>query len=122
MEDKSEIHETEPYVYSQTITGRASGDPGHAKNSWLTGTASWTFLSVSQYILGIMPDYNGLIVNPCIPDDWKEFTVQRKFRGTEYIIHVTRTGRYSLWSDGVRVEGRTLPITDAKVCHVSVTV
>ncbi len=53
MEEDSEVHETEPYVYAQTVTGRASGEPGHAKNSWLTGTASWTFVSISQAILGL---------------------------------------------------------------------
>ena len=81
LEEKSEIHETEPYVYSQTVTGRESGNPGHAKNSWLTGTASWTFLSISQAILGIYPDYDGLRIQPCIPDDWEGFTVLRRFRG-----------------------------------------
>ena len=110
LEDQSEIRETEPYAYAQTVTGRASGNPGHAKNSWLTGTASWTFLSISQAILGIQPDYNGLKVNPCIPDDWDGFTVLRRFRGTEYNIHVRRTGTRSLVADGRPIEGDTVPL------------
>ena len=95
LEDKSEIHETEPYCYSQMVTGRASGNPGHAKNSWLTGTAAWTFLSISQAILGVYPEYDGLRIEPCIPDDWNDFTIIRRFRGTEYTIHVRRTGEKS---------------------------
>ena len=121
LEDKSEIHETEPYVYAQTVTGRASGNPGHAKNSWLTGTASWTFLSISQYILGIQPDYDGLVVAPCIPDDWKEFTVTRKFRGTEYVIRVKHTGEKTMTVDGKPVEGRVVPLSNASACQVELT-
>ncbi len=122
LEDKSEIRETEPYVYAQTVTGRASGNPGHAKNSWLTGTASWTFLSISQYILGIRPDYDGLVADPCVPDDWQDFTVTRRFRGTEYIIHVRRTGEKTLTADGRLLEGNVIPLTEQPVCQVEVTI
>ena len=121
LEDKSEIHETEPYVYSQMVTGRASGNPGHAKNSWLTGTASWTFLSISQAILGIYPDYDGLRVAPCIPDDWNEYTVIRRFRGTEYNIHVKRTGEKSLTVDGMPICGNVIPLSGHSHIHVEVT-
>ncbi len=110
LEEESEIHETEPYVYSQTVTGRASGAPGHAKNSWLTGTASWTFVSISQAILGIQPDYEGLRVSPCVPKALDDFTVTRLFRGAEYTIHVKRTGSRSMAVDGKPVEGDTLPL------------
>ncbi len=110
LEDKSEIHETEPYVYSQTVTGRASGNPGHAKNSWLTGTASWTFLSISQSILGIQPDYDGLRLQPCIPDELPEYTVRRRFRGAEYVVHVKRTGEKSLTVQGQPISGNVVPL------------
>ena len=110
LEDRSEIHETEPYVYSQTVTGRASGSPGHAKNSWLTGTASWTFLSVSQYILGVQPDYDGLQINPCLPDELPECTVRRTFRGAEYTIHIRRTGERSLTVNGQAATGDIIPV------------
>ena len=94
------------------VTGRASGNPGHAKNSWLTGTASWTFLSISQAILGIYPDYNGLRIQPCIPDSWDEYTVNRKFRGTEYVVHVKRTGTPGMTVDVSSVECCIVPLTD----------
>ena len=110
LEEKSEIHETEPYCYSQMVTGRASGNPGHAKNSWLTGTASWTFLSISQYILGVMPDYDGLIVSPCVPENWDDFTVTRKFRGAEYVIHIRRTGEKTMTVNGTVVESNVIPL------------
>ena len=110
LEERSEIHETEPYAYAQTVTGRASGNPGHAKNSWLTGTASWAFLSVSQAILGVCPDYDGLRVSPCVPDKWTEFTVRRYFRGTQYVIHVLRTGTFSITADGKPVDGNLVPL------------
>ena len=121
LEDKSEIHETEPYCYSQMVTGRASDNPGHAKNSWLTGTASWTFLSISQAILGIYPDYDGLIVSPCIPDELEEYTVTRRFRGTEYTIHVRKTGKQSLSVDGVPAAGNRIPLYEKPSVSVEVT-
>ncbi len=113
LEEKSEIHETEPYCYAQMVTGRASGNPGHAKNSWLTGTASWTFLSISQSILGVYPDYDGLRIAPCVPDDWQNFTVRRKFRGAQYEIEYVRTGEKSLTVNGVRQGGRIVPLQAA---------
>ena len=122
LEDISEIHETEPYVYAQMVTGRASGNPGHAKNSWLTGTASWTFLSISQAILGIYPDYEGLRIAPCIPDELEEYTVLRRFRGTAYIIHVKRTGEKTMTAAGKPVDGNIVPLTDLDTIHVEVTV
>ena len=122
LEEKSEIHETEPYVYSRMVTGRASGNPGHAKNSWLTGTASWTFLSISQSILGIYPEYDGLLVKPCIPDELTEYTVLRRFRGSEYTIHVKRTGKRSMTVDGVEVSGNLIPISEKANVNVEVTI
>ena len=121
LEDRSEIHETEPYCYSQMVTGRASGNPGHAKNSWLTGTASWTFLSISQAILGIYPEYDGLRIQPCIPDELDSYTVIRRFRGTEYTIHVSRTGTPGMTVDGDRVAGNVVALTDKQHVTVEVT-
>ena len=121
LEDKSEIHETEPYCYSQMVTGRAAGNPGHAMNSLLTGTASWTFLSISQAILGIYPEYDGLRIQPCIPDDWTEFAVIRRFRGTEYSIRVKRTGTPGMDVDGKPVSGNIVPLSDKPYVTVEVT-
>lgn len=88
LEDISDLHKTEPYVYSQMIAGKDAYKPGEAKNSWLTGTASWNFYAITQYILGIQPDYEGLKIDPCIPKNWKGFKISRKFRGTHYKIEV----------------------------------
>ncbi|MDO5400795.1 MAG: glycosyl transferase [Eubacteriales bacterium] len=121
LEEKSEIHETEPYVYAQMVTGRASGSPGHAKNSWLTGTASWTYLAVTQAILGICPEYDGLRISPCIPRDWTDYTVARRFRGSDYRIHVRQTGRPSMTVNGEPVSGSLVPLSPGRVT-VEVTV
>ena len=82
------LHRVEPYVYCQMVAGKEAAKPGEGKNSWLTGTAAWNWLVVSQHILGIQPTYEGLRVNPCIPADLKEFTVLRKWREAEYVITV----------------------------------
>ena len=114
LEDVSEIHRTEPYVYSQMIAGRDAPRFGEAKNSWLTGTAAWTFYDVSQYILGIRPQFDGLEVDPCVPASVKSFTVKRRFRGAEYRIEVenpagVQKGIASMTVDGRAVEGDILP-------------
>ncbi len=88
LEDISELHKTEPYVYAQMVAGKDAFKPGEAKNSWLTGTAAWNYYTITQYILGIRPGFNGLEIDPCIPSDWKEFSVTRRFRGAEYQIKI----------------------------------
>ena len=93
-----------------------------AENSWLTGTASWNFLSISQAILGIYPDYDGLRIAPCLPDELEEYTVLRRFRGSEYTIHVKRTGEKSLRVDGMPVSGNTVPLSKQETVQVEVTV
>ena len=114
----SEIHRTEPYVYSQMIAGKDAPSFGEAKNSWLTGTAAWTFLSISQAILGVQPTLDGLKVDPCIPEDWKEFRVSRKYRGAEYDIHVSnpqgiQKGVAKVTVDGKEIRGNILPVAPA---------
>ena len=111
----SEIHRTEPYVYSQMIAGKDAPSFGEAKNSWLTGTAAWTFLSISQAILGVQPTLDGLSVDPCIPSAWKEYTVHRKYRGADYDITVrnpnaVQKGVASVTVDGSPITGNVLPI------------
>ncbi len=115
LEDISDLHRTEPYVYAQMIAGKDAGRMGEAKNSWLTGTAAWNFVAVSQYILGIAPDWNGLKVDPSIPSSWDGFTASRKFRGATYNItvknpdHVNK-GVKSLTVDGKAVDGNVVPV------------
>ena len=84
-----DLHKVEPYVYSQMVAGKDASRPGEGKNSWLTGTAAWNWYAVTQFILGIQPDYDGLVIDPCIPSSWKGFTVRRKFRDAEYVIRVS---------------------------------
>ena len=119
IEDISEIHRTEPYVYSQMIAGKDAPNFGEAKNSWLTGTAAWTFLNVSQAILGIQPDYDGLVVDPCIPSELSGFTITRKFRDVTYTIEVqnpnkSQKGISKLIVDGVTVDGNQIPYDASK--------
>lgn len=110
----SELHRTEPYVYAQMIAGKDAKRHGEAKNSWLTGTAAWNFVAVSQYILGITPDWDGLKVDPSIPHEWDGFTATRQYRGATYDItvsnpnHVSK-GIKSVTVDGEAIEGNVLP-------------
>ena len=108
LEDISEIHRTEPYVYSQMIAGKDAVRHGEAKNSWLTGTAAWTFYNISRYILGVMPEYDGLRIDPCIPDTMKGFTVTRKFRGGEFEIRVDNTAGAEKGVKSVKVDGKEI--------------
>lgn len=113
-EEHSELHKVEPYVYSQMIAGKDAFKPGEAKNSWLTGTAAWNYYTITQFILGIKPTYNGLEINPCIPSEWKEFSVTRKFRGATYHIQIKNMGVMkgvkSITLNGKEIEGCIVPL------------
>ena len=116
-EEISELHKVEPYVYSQMIAGKDAFKPGEAKNSWLTGTAAWNYYAITQFILGIRPDYNGLEINPCIPSDWKGFEVTRKFRDATYLIDIKNTGVNrgvkSITVNGKALSGNIIPLQPA---------
>ncbi len=121
-ESISHIHRCEPYVYAQTIAGHDAPTFGEAKNSWLTGTAAWNLVAITQWILGIRPDHDGLIVNPCIPTTWPGFKVTRRFRGATYVIEVKNpdhvcTGVRQMTVDGKPVEGNILPIFGDGATH-----
>ncbi|MCA0363471.1 MAG: glycosyl transferase [Bacteroidetes bacterium] len=124
LEEISELHKTEPYVYAQMVAGKDAFKPGEAKNSWLTGTASWNFYAISQYIFGIRPDYDGLMVDPCIPNDWKEAKITRKFRGATYRISIKNPdskskGVKQLIVDGKTINGNIIPVfADGQVHEV----
>ena len=114
LEDRVNIRRTEPYAYCQMVAGMDAATPGEGKNSWLTGTAAWTFTCISQYILGIQPTLNGLQIDPCMPPDVKGFHIDRKFRGAVYHIDVDNTagvehGVVSLTVNGAVVEGTVIP-------------
>ncbi|MBQ8601555.1 MAG: glycosyl transferase [Bacteroides sp.] len=112
-EEHSALHKVEPYVYSQMIAGKDAARPGEAKNSWLTGTAAWNYYAITQFILGIKPAYNGLEINPCIPSEWKQYNVKRKFRGANYDITIYNPngvckGVKSITVDGQDIEGQVV--------------
>ena len=106
----------EPYVYSQFITGKEHPYHfGRARNSWLTGTASWSFVAVSQHILGVRASYDGLVVDPAIPKAWKGFSITRHYRGKEFAIEVKNPKRVShgvkqLIVNGTKIKGTLVPL------------
>lgn len=113
------LHKVEPYVNCQMVAGKDAARPGEGKNSWLTGTAAWMWYTVSEFILGIKPSYDGLTIDPCLPTSAKEYEVCRKFRGAEYIIKVKNPKRVnkgvrSLLLDGQRMEGNTVPFSEGR--------
>ncbi|GKX65409.1 GH36-type glycosyl hydrolase domain-containing protein [Inconstantimicrobium mannanitabidum] len=123
LEEISDIHKTEPYVYSQMVAGKDAVRHGEAKNSWLTGTAAWNFITISQWILGIKPDYRGLKVDPCIPKDWKEYKINRTFKGCDYEITIKNPnavckGVKQMIVDGKAVEGNVIPNFTDNAKHV----
>lgn len=126
LEDISEIHRTEPYVYCQMVAGKDAPTFGEGKNSWLTGTAAWTFTAISQYILGIKPQLDGLMIDPCIPSDLKGYTLVRRFRGVNYHITVDNSagaekGVKQITVDGSPISGQIItPVTGRSDVTVSV--
>lgn len=113
--DQIDVFECEPYVYPQNILGDEHPQFGLARNSWLTGTASWAYQAALKFILGVRPEFEGLRIDPCIPEDWDGFSVTRKFRGASYAIrvqnpnHVSK-GVASMTVDGKGFHGMVLPI------------
>ncbi len=119
----SEIQKTEPYIYSQFIAGDESPHFGMSRNSWLTGSASWNLVAAHSYILGIRADYEGLIVDPCIPKEWAGFKVKRAYRGALYNIEVKNpkhlsSGIQSVEVDNHRISGNILPVFTDRRPHL----
>ena len=122
LEDISDLHKTEPYVYAQMVAGKDAKRHGEAKNSWLTGTAAWNFVAISQYILGVIPDYDGLKIDPSIPKAWDGYSITRKFRNDTYNITVTNPdhvskGVKSVVCDGKAIDGNVLPVFNDGAVH-----
>ena len=125
LEEISEIHRTEPYVYCQMVAGKDAPTFGEGKNSWLTGTAAWTFTVLTEGILGIQPDYDGLRIDPCIPHTVREFKVNRLFRNTVYHITVKNPDGVEKGIKSIRVNGREIgtgpvPVINAAEADVEV--
>ncbi len=125
-EEYSQIHRLEPYVYAQMVAGKDARRFGEAKNSWLTGTASWNFVAISQYILGVKPDYNGLMIDPAIPADWDGYELRREFRGDIFHVEVKNPdhickGVAKMVVDGKEQSGNIIPVFgDGKEHYVQV--
>ena len=122
--DKIEVRQAEPYSYCQFVVGKAHTAFGRARHPFMTGSSGWAYYAATQYLLGVRPDFDGLKIDPCIPADWKEFSVRRRWRGAEYIIHVTNPdgvekGVVSLTADGAPVD--MLPVLPTgSLCHAEV--
>jgi cellobiose phosphorylase len=121
----SDLYKVEPYTYPQNICGPTHPSFGMARNAWLTGTASWTFVAATQWILGIRPTYEGLRVAPVLPAAWSGYTAHREFRGTAYEITVRREGpgnAVSLLVDGAAMPGDVVPLPAPGTTSVKVDV
>ena len=126
IEDQ-QLHRTEPYVYAQTVNGKESYLPGEAKNSWLTGTSAWNFFAISQAILGVKPQFDGLMIDPCLPACLPEVTIRREFRGSVYDIHIVNhsggeKAPVHITVNGQPIEGQIIPLPDAPGAHLRVEV
>ena len=112
-EEISDLHKCEPYIYAQMIAGKDAPTHGEAKNSWLTGTAAWSYVAITQWILGIRPTYEGLQIAPVIPPTWDGFEAVRMYRGVRYMIKVERRGSgqsVQLEVDGSAISGNIVPL------------
>jgi N,N'-diacetylchitobiose phosphorylase len=124
--DKIEIREAEPYSYCQFVYGKEHKAHGRARHPWLTGSAGWSYTAATRWILGVRPGFDGLVVDPCVPAGWKEFSVTRKWRGATYSIRVLNPngvskGVASVVVDGTRVSGPIPPKPAGSLCEVLVT-
>ncbi|MNG12360.1 N,N'-diacetylchitobiose phosphorylase [compost metagenome] len=111
LEDISEIHRMEPYVYAQMIAGKDAVRHGEAKNSWLTGTAAWNYVAITQAILGVQADFDGLRIDPCIPQSWNRLEITRVFRGDTYRIVITNDDHVSKGVKSIKLNGQLLDQT-----------
>ena len=122
-EEISDVHRLEPYVYAQMIAGKDAPRSGEAKNSWLTGTAAWNFVAITQHILGVRPEFDGLRVEPCLPGSMTDLTITRRCRGAEYRITVDRVGPPGVRVDGSTIDGSVVPYAGpGQTVEVAVTV
>jgi cellobiose phosphorylase len=121
----SDVFVAEPYVFSQYITSNEHSGPGRASHSWQTGSAAWMFRVSFDYVIGIRPVYNGLLVDPVIPSEWNSFSAKRVFRGTLYSFNIenpknVETGVKEIFVDGKRIDGNIIPVSQNKECNVKV--
>jgi len=113
--DIAEIREIEPYVFSQSTHSKYSPRYGNSRLPWLSGAATWAYYTASSYILGIRPEYDGLTIDPCIPDQWKGFNVSRMFRGMNLQIEVKNPDGIQKGIRELKVDGELM---DGNFVHV----
>jgi len=124
-EEISDIHRCEPYVYAQMIAGKAAVNHGEAKNSWLTGTAAWNYVAITQHILGVRPGYNGLIIEPCLPTELCPVKITRHFRGCVYNISIREAGDgevTGMFIDGKPAKSKEVPLSGCGRVSVEVLI
>ncbi|MBQ8030123.1 MAG: N,N'-diacetylchitobiose phosphorylase, partial [Butyrivibrio sp.] len=122
--DMIEIRQAEPYSYCQFISGKDHTTYGRAHHPFMTGSGGWAYFAVTHYLLGIRPEFDELIVDPCIPASWDGFAVRRTFRGDVYNVTVHNPGHVQkgvkeIWVDGSAVD-RISVIGDGKEHDVKV--
>ena len=122
--DKIEVRQAEPYTYCQFVVGRDHTAFGRARHPFMTGSSGWAYYAATQYLLGVQPDFDALHIDPCIPADWKEFTVHRRWRGAMYHIHVTNPHGVEKGVETITMNGKTVdalpPLPAGTECHVEV--
>jgi N,N'-diacetylchitobiose phosphorylase len=123
--DKIEIRKAEPYVYCQTVIGKDQPQFGRACNAWLTGTAGWFYTAATRYILGFRPQYDGFIIDPCVPSSWDNFSFSRIFRGIRYNVEVknpdhVEKGVREIYVDGKKSAFPVIPVLDKQTCRIEV--
>lgn len=115
LEDISDIHKTEPYVYAQMIAGKEAKRHGEAKNSWLTGTAAWNYVAITEYILGIKPHFNGLVINPKLPKSLDDITIRRRYRQTVYEINIRHNDNKGIFRNSEKLKGNIIKNDDSHI-------
>ncbi len=121
LEDISHVHKTEPYVYAQMIAGKEAKRHGEAKNSWLTGTAAWNFIAITEYILGIKADFDGLMIDPKLPKSIDHVFIKRQFRNSLYEINIKRDNDKGIFRNGKKLSGQIVS-NDEKTIKLTVHV
>jgi len=124
-EEISDLHKCEPYIYAQTIAGKDASLHGEAKNSWLTGTAAWNYVAITNWILGIRPTFDGLLVSPVVPKSWSNFKITRVYRDVIYNINFERIGngnKSTLYINNEKLDGNIIPLPKSGEKEVTVNV
>ncbi|HYW97230.1 MAG TPA: glycosyl transferase, partial [Bacteroidales bacterium] len=115
--DHAEIREIEPYVYAQSTHSKFSPRYGASRLPWLSGTATWAYYTATQYIMGLKPVNDGLVIDPCIPSSWKEFEANRQLRGKSLKIvyhnpQGSQKGVQKLMLNGKEIKDNFIPFNE----------